>query len=1175
MTGSRRSRVVLALAAIVVLLAAAVLVALPEVVRHVAVAQLEELTRRDVTLDDVDLNLFTGRVALKGFRLAQRDSRDTAVGFERLDVGISLTSLVLKHARITDLRLTAPQISATRTGPGAYDFSDLLALVPPADPNAPKSAWTVTIDRVALERGSVVARDRAVTPASEWRIDHLTLDGGALTTRPHGRSGRVEVRAAINGARLAVNATQIALAPAAATIALTVDDLALPLATPYVPAHVLAVPRAGVARAALKLSVTPKDGVLLMTASGDLGVERLELVRRDGDAAFFTLGRLGVTIARADLGAREVVVGNVAIDGLALEAARGRDGAIDLAALVAPAPAAPAPVATPAPVVTAQPFTVTIDRLALTNSAVRVRDGAVMPAAEWKLANLTATAEKVTTAAGRDAGRYTIAADVNGAKLAITDGTLKLQPLAVGGRVALSGVELAWARPYLSTDIPVAPPVGRFGATLAFDVTPTPTLAGTISGDIALDAVGVTHKSGAPLATLARARFKVAGMDLATRNIRVSTVELDGLDARALRARDGAIDLVAAFTTPGSTPPAPARTAPASGSLTLQIDQVTMRRTALTLTDQAVTPTAVLPVTDWTIALRDFTWPNRRASQIETALTLPGGGRFTLKGTARLTPFEAVVETSLRNGTPEPFAAYVPFKAQLEGRFHGDNRAEVRMTPIGITVRSTGRSWGDGLVVRDPDAPAGATPPLRIERIALDGIDFSWPTSGRVARVTITKPDARITRDKDGAIDIVSLFAFQPVAPAADKPALPAPPSTPPAPPTQPRETSATPPGAPFALEVDAFVLEDGFTRFTDRSTEPAFTETVSRFRVALDGLSNAPGRRATLAMNATVGGKATIETRGQIAPLGEIYADLVTELRDYALPSVNPYVNGAIAWVIDEGTLSATLRTRVEKGVLDARNEFDVRRLHVTKAPGHDTAQQKLGLPLGMIVALITDRDNGFKTSIPITGRIDDRQLVWSDAIWTAVRNVLVNVAAAPFRAIGKLFTSSDNRIDKLEVEPVTFPLGSATLAPETERHLLRVADFLRRAPKISLELAPVVTRADTDRLRADTLRVRVEKRQKDSALPSWAAAVAAEYARRFPGTPPPKTSDEQMVRLTEAEPVPEDVVAALRAKRLQAVLEALTGAEGITASRLRPRDTAPIADEAAPGRIEFQIAQ
>src|SRR5262249_40516489 len=171
----------------------------------------------------------------------------------------------------------------------------------------------------------------------------------------------------------------------------------------------------------------------------------------------------------------------------------------------------------------------------------------------------------------------------------------------------------------------------------------------------------------------------------------------------------------------------------------------------------------------------------------------------------------------------------------------------------------------------------------------------------------------------------------------------------------------------------------------------------------------------------------------------------------------------------------------------LDVKNSVDVKRLNVAKAPGYEAAEKKLGLPLGMIVALITDKDNGFKTDIPISGRIDDTQFAWGDAVWTAVKNVLTNVAAAPSRGIGKMFVGKDNAIDKMEVEPVTFPAGTATLAPETERHLIKVADFLRGSPKISLELAPVVTRADTGALRAETLKLRVEKRQKENGLPSW----------------------------------------------------------------------------------------
>ena len=75
-----RRRVVLTVAAAAALgLVVFVVLVLPLVVRRVAVGQLAALTGRAVALRDVELNLFTGRVALNRFRLAQRDSTEPAL----------------------------------------------------------------------------------------------------------------------------------------------------------------------------------------------------------------------------------------------------------------------------------------------------------------------------------------------------------------------------------------------------------------------------------------------------------------------------------------------------------------------------------------------------------------------------------------------------------------------------------------------------------------------------------------------------------------------------------------------------------------------------------------------------------------------------------------------------------------------------------------------------------------------------------------------------------------------------------------------------------------------------------------------------------------------------------------------------------------------------------------
>ena len=63
------------------------LIALPMIVRRVAVDQLTRLTGRAVELERVELNLFTGRVALAKFRLAQRGTKDPALDASSLTPG--------------------------------------------------------------------------------------------------------------------------------------------------------------------------------------------------------------------------------------------------------------------------------------------------------------------------------------------------------------------------------------------------------------------------------------------------------------------------------------------------------------------------------------------------------------------------------------------------------------------------------------------------------------------------------------------------------------------------------------------------------------------------------------------------------------------------------------------------------------------------------------------------------------------------------------------------------------------------------------------------------------------------------------------------------------------------------------------------------------------------------
>src|ERR1051325_6868872 len=135
------------------------LVALPAIVRRVAVDRLSQMTGRAVALERVGLNLFTGRVALEKFRLAQKNSSEPAIEIGGLEVRVSVPSLLTKTVRVRSVTVTAPRFHVARLTPTEFDFSDLLALVPPSDPGAKPSTRAIAIERVAVTGGGVTARD--------------------------------------------------------------------------------------------------------------------------------------------------------------------------------------------------------------------------------------------------------------------------------------------------------------------------------------------------------------------------------------------------------------------------------------------------------------------------------------------------------------------------------------------------------------------------------------------------------------------------------------------------------------------------------------------------------------------------------------------------------------------------------------------------------------------------------------------------------------------------------------------------------------------------------------------------------------------------------------------------------------------------------------------------------
>ena len=1133
----RLGKLAIALIVLAVILVVGFFASLPEIVRQVAVRQVPKAIGRQLSIEDIDLNLFTGYIAVKKLRLAEREGSEAFVEFERLEGRLALRWLVKRNIRVTDFRLVGPMVRVVRGQDGQLNFQDLLPSVKQADIAREPTKWTFTVDHAAIEHGRLVVEDRAVSPAADWSVRDLEIETFGVSTRPNSPPGRLKGSLRTGTAALEIRWDKFQQAPVKVSGSVKLTGFDLKRVRPYLPPPLRESLASGAVGIGLNVEYTRTDeGLQAAVASGDVAVENVALAGPDAKEPPLAMTRLGVALKRFDLEGREVIFSRVELSGLDVRVRRDKGGVIDLLSLVAkpggetsapqaePVPA-PAPAAPPQAEPTPKPWKVGVERFTLAGAKVMFTDESVEPA-------------------------FRLSAVV-GSELGVEYG-----PTAEGVPTVLA------------------------------------------SGDVTVENVALARPATKEtLVALGRLAVGLKHLDVTRQEVTLSKVELSGLDARVRRGKSGEIDLLALTGSGGeAAPPAP-KTAPTRTPAVAKpsrgqpapkvspkpwnvgVERSKVSGAKVTFTDETVTPAVELIVSKLDVGVDNLTWPVRGPASLSLSAGMPGAGTIKVQGPVTLQPFDAQLAVSLRDAAIEPYQSYMPVPARFTGRFNGDSKNRIAIKDGKTILSSKGTSWADAFEAKMPGAETAL---IAIERMDLVDIDFDWPTKAIVGKAGFKRMSVEIERAEDGSFNIVKAFGG-PAAPTVPDPKdAPAPAVTKPAPPA-PAPTAAivpTPAAKPkglletMDLRFGEIRLEEGSLRFIDRGTEPDFSEDFSKMDLTVTGLGNKPDEKAKLVFTTVVGGDGGLEIRGDIGAVGApLYLDLAGEIRDLELPAVNPYSDKAIAWLIKQGDLKYKFTLKVENDQLTATNEIVVGKLRVAKAKQvDDQVKSRLGLPLGLIVALIKDSNGNIVLNVPISGSLKDPKFDLSDAIWSSIKNVLVNVLASPFRLIGSLFSKGD-KIEEPKVNPVTFPPGSLVLTPSMEQHLLRVADFMRRTPYVTLTMHPVVAPSDLEAIKSTEVAARLQQFAKEKGISDPPKILAAYFKEKMPDEKPPKAVEEQLRLLREHEAVPDAKVKEMQEQRVAVTKERLVKKEGIQDKRLIPGEANKAPSGAAEGMVEFTV--
>lgn len=1069
---------------------------------------LDLAVARIYTPADAPIEFERGRVSAAA--TVVHDARDGT----SVDAAARLTGLVLGRRGQTPPFLRSPELTFAVNGLHV-------------------AAGTTTIGHFEAD-GDVEVTDGGVDPPASFPLTNVRIVADDVTWPPR-RPGQVSLAAGLRGGGTLTIAGGVQAAPPRAALRVRLARVPFAPFAAYVP---ITARVDGIADADVAVTAAHGDRVEV-TVRGTASVERAAVAdRASASASPFTAERITAT----DLEGRwpdRLAVARLHMLRPHVSVERDASGAFPLRALLTPravvAKAVDEEARRPVPAIV-------IGELVVEDAALAFADRTMGPPAAYAVTGATLTARDLAWPPSGPTQLQFTAPLPGGGSLA-TSGTVRVNEPSARVTVTLTHAALAQVQPYVPFPARVR---GAVDAQLDLGVRLNP---------LGLRARGMLAATDLAFADDARDLLTVERLDAAGVDVRwpgrlgVQRLRVKRPWAAIARDTQGQLSLRTIFTRPPPTRSAGALPSSGRPPLEIAVDDALFEDGSTTIVDDAVDPPARFEIAQARLAVQQLRWPTRSPAAVQMSVATPRGGQVDARGTLQLEPPIVDMRATLSGVDLRPAQPYLPVSGRIAG--HLDGTATVRGDFTAGRMAARGSATVTRFSFGDADRAL-----VRFGRIAVDDVDIAWPERQvTIGRVAIDEPWILLERDAKGAFPLFGLLRPHESGHMGAR-----------------RRPDPSAP-APLGVSVGAIALSNGTGRFADATTTPEFMEDLSGLSVAVEALSTAGPRPARFKVAARVGADARLEMDGQLGALaGPRFLDLSAAVHDYAVPRGNRYYDRLVGWIAKRGSLDMRVHYRVEVDDLDATNEVDISGLEVAQRGMQHEVRRRIGLPLDLLVALLKNPAGDIHVSVPVRGRLSSPEFDFSEAVWGAVRNLMIRLIALPFGFVGKMFFTEDSRIETLVVQPVTFEHSTATPAPGMADHLAKLVRFLKDKPAVKLQLRPVLTLADVEPLKHAAVTDRIRAAARDASPAAMSAAAARLFTQRFPGKPVPPTLDAIVAALAEDTRPRQSAVTALATSRVEAVRAALASS-GIELSRLPAVTTPPPVESGGDGRVELDI--
>ncbi|MBR4497298.1 MAG: DUF748 domain-containing protein [Bacteroidales bacterium] len=169
-------KILLIVAISIAVIIAIVAFAVSPIAKHFLINNSKELIGRKIDMENLSVNIFTGRLQVENFTLYEADDSTSFVAFDLFDVNMNLHKLLSKTAEIESVELSGADIRVVQNG-NIFNFTDIIELFSSdstaTDTVEEPSEWNVVINDIHLNHSYLYYQDQEI--GSEWKLKDISL----------------------------------------------------------------------------------------------------------------------------------------------------------------------------------------------------------------------------------------------------------------------------------------------------------------------------------------------------------------------------------------------------------------------------------------------------------------------------------------------------------------------------------------------------------------------------------------------------------------------------------------------------------------------------------------------------------------------------------------------------------------------------------------------------------------------------------------------------------------------------------------------------------------------------------------------------------------------------------------------------------------------------------------